>query len=86
MEQKEVVKEIKIVEISHKHLFRKNEKGEIDNWTFDNEYHNGPFCVKCCERFCEHCQSEKFNEDCSEVHYVADDGKIYMEISDKSSD
>lgn len=78
-----VIKEIKIVETSNKHLFRKNEKGEIDNSVYENGYHNGPVCVKCGYTFCYHCNPLGYDADCQHIHHVADDGKIYQEISDK---
>lgn len=78
-----IIKEIKIIETSRKHLFRKDRKGEIDTLAWDWEHCNGPVCVKCGHTFCEHCNPKGYDEDCQYTHHVADNGKIYQEISDK---
>ena len=34
----------------------KREDGEIDIWVLDDDYHNGPGCVKCRDLWCYHCR------------------------------
>ena len=38
-----------------RHLWYKDENGNIDEWRCDNGFHNGPECQICHTAFCEHC-------------------------------
>ena len=54
-----------------KHKWRKNENGEIDDFAFDYDYHNGVVCEICGEAVCVHCNPdwEKL-EDCEDDYYT----------------
>ena len=42
--------------------------GEIDNFAFEYEYHNGPVCERCGFTFCMYCQPEGWDdESCPET-------------------
>lgn len=50
---------------SKKHLWRLDEKGEIDIFAMDYGYCNGPVCRVCGHSFCVHCNGRdlKFHPD-----------------------
>lgn len=47
------------------HELRLDLDGRVDYWAYEycgingDEYHNGPVCVACLERWCEHCDRQK---------------------------
>lgn len=84
--EKPIIKEIKIVEISKKHLFRINEKGEFDLKGDGCGEHYNTTCVKCLRQLCQFCNEKRYFGDCEHEHYVAENGKIYMEINGKCKD
>lgn len=47
-----------------KHDFYLDERGEIDIWRVDQDYHNGPECRRCGESWCEHCSPYCYDEVC----------------------
>ena len=38
------------------HDWKTNEKGELDDFAWDQEYCNGPMCKRCYYAFCIHCE------------------------------
>ena len=38
------------------HVLKCDEDGDIDYWVLVYGYHNGPGCVNCNDRWCEHCE------------------------------
>jgi len=47
------------------HLFRTTDnEGTIDNWALDSGFHNGPKCVSCKQKFCEHCEPDVYVDIC----------------------
>lgn len=54
-----------------KHKWRKDKNGEIDDFAFDYDYHNGVACEICGEAVCVHCNPdwEKL-EDCEDDYYI----------------
>jgi len=47
-----------------KHHFRKEEDGSVDVFALDADYHNGPYCLRCDEYFCMHCNRNVLTEEC----------------------
>ena len=52
-----------------RHLWYKDENGNIDEWRVDNGVHNGPECQICHTAFCEHCTPDWSTTECEIGHY-----------------
>nr|UWG15763.1 MAG: hypothetical protein [Bacteriophage sp.] len=52
-----------------RHLWYKDENGNIDEWRVDNGFHNGPECQICHAAFCEHCTPDWSTTECEIGHY-----------------
>lgn len=39
------------------HVWKRDANGEIDEFGYDDDNHNGPCCVACGYGFCHHCHS-----------------------------
>lgn len=52
-----------------RHLWYKDENGNIDEWRVDNGLHNGPECQICHTAFCEHCTPDWSTTECEIGHY-----------------
>jgi len=61
-----------------KHKWQKLKNGEINSFGWWEDIHNGPICVECGFKPCEHCRCDKGYEDdeCS----GRDGFKIYTSI------
>lgn len=55
--------------ITKRHLWYKDENGNIDEWRADNGFHNGPECQICHTAFCEHCTPDWSTTECEIGHY-----------------
>jgi hypothetical protein len=53
------------------HQWRLDERGDVDDFGLDVDYHNGPVCVSCGYSFCQHCQ-EGPDDDCPGPPTLAD--------------
>lgn len=60
---------------SRKHLWYKNENGEIDMWRLDVGFHNGPECQVCHASFCVYCTPNFDDEECDAGHYYCSECK-----------
>lgn len=48
-----------------KHKWKRDEKGNVDEWAWDLDYHNGVMCEVCGECYCIHCNPNyDKREDC----------------------
>jgi len=54
---------------TRKHLWYKEDDGEIDLWRLDVGFHNGPACQVCGESFCVNCNKDWENTECRIGHY-----------------
>lgn len=45
-----------------KHTWKLDEYGNIDDFAYDNDTHNGPSCVKCNYSGCHHCEPEMYDD------------------------
>lgn len=52
-----------------RHLWYKDENGNIDEWRVDNGFHNGPECQIRHTAFCEHCTPDWSTTECEIGHY-----------------
>lgn len=56
------------MEVKHKkktykrHAWVRTTDGKIDYFAFENGFHNGPCCKRCSYSFCEHCNSDGWND------------------------
>ena len=69
--EKQIPKKPKHTYIKHgKHTWKKDKNGEIDDFAWDFDYHNGVVCEVCGETVCVHCNPNYDKlEDCEENIY-----------------
>ena len=70
--EKQIPKKAEHKVIKHgKHKWRKDKNGEIDEFAFDYDYHNGVVCEICGEAVCVHCNPDYDKlEDCEADYYI----------------
>jgi hypothetical protein len=44
------------------HDWERKENGDIDDFAYDGDYHNGPMCKRCYYSFCIHCDPNGWNK------------------------
>ena len=69
--EKQIPKKPKYTYIKYgKHTCAKKENGEIDDFAFDYEYHNGVVCEVCGKAVCVHCNPQYDSmTDCEDEYY-----------------
>ena len=40
------------------HVLKLDKSGNIDKFALDTEHHNGPKCINCKRRLCNHCDDK----------------------------
>lgn len=67
-----------------KHVWQKDDNGNIDEFAVDSGFHNGPRCIICHDEFCTHCEPSWENTgcyrehfECKECHAVVDENAKY---------
>lgn len=60
---------------TNKHLWYKDESGEVDEWRVDCGFHNGVECQICHESFCIHCTPDWDEQECEVGHYLCSECK-----------
>lgn len=53
-----------------KHMWHRDEKGQIDMWYLDHGFHNGPGCEICGLSVCEHCEPDWAEQECGIGYFV----------------
>lgn len=69
--EKQIPKKLKHVLIKYgKHTWKKNEDGEVDDFAWEYDYHNGVICEVCGRSICVYC-NPKYDEltDCEEEYW-----------------
>ena len=54
---------------TNKHLWCKDEDGNVDEWEWDAGFHNGPECQVCHATPCVHCTPNWAETECEKGHY-----------------
>ena len=69
--EKQIPKKPKSTHIKYgKHTQAKKENGEIDDFAWDYEYHNGVVCEVCGKTVCVHCNPQYDRlTDCEDEYY-----------------
>lgn len=63
--EKQIPKKPKhIHEEYEKHQWEKDENGNVDEWAYTSEFHNGVVCERCHEIKCVHCNPDYDEEPC----------------------
>lgn len=62
LKERKAKQPIHIHEEFQEHDWYRNEAGEIDDFAFDVDYHNGPMCKRCYYSFCMHCDPNGWNK------------------------
>lgn len=60
----EPMKPVHVHEEYPEHDWELDEKGRVDEFVLDLDYHNGPMCKRCGWSFCEHCNPEGWKTPC----------------------
>lgn len=69
--EKQIPKKPKhIHEEYEKHQWKRDENGNIDEWTFEVGFCNGVSCERCYTTHCIHCNPDYDNEPCIVDKYV----------------
>lgn len=64
-----------------KHIWEKNDDGEIDEWAWDHEFHNGVCCEICHKRPCVHCEPDyDEKQDCHEHYICSECGRVVFAL------
>ena len=69
--EKQIPKKPKYTHIKYgKHTWEKKENGEIDDFAWDYDYHNGVVCEVCGKTVCVHCNPQYDRlTDCEDEYY-----------------
>lgn len=67
-----------------KHLWYKNDSGEVDMWRLDHGFHNGPECEVCGKCFCGHCEPDWAENECEIGYYVCSECKQPTKTGDSN--
>lgn len=60
-----------------KHIWKKNDDGENDEWAWDYEFHNGVCCEICHKNTCIHCEPDyDEKQDCREHYICSECGRV----------
>jgi hypothetical protein len=66
---------------TRKHLWKKDDDGEIDKWAWDYEFHNGPSCEICHATPCEHCEPDyDEKQNCREHYMCSECGRVVLAL------
>ena len=63
LKEQEANEPIHIYEEYPEHDWKRKENGEIDDFAFDGDYHNGPYCKRCHYSFCIFCDPNGWNKE-----------------------
>lgn len=53
----------------NEHMWSKDDNGEIDDFAWERDFHNGPFCELCYSTPCIHCNPDWENSKCRVTSY-----------------
>lgn len=62
----------------HKHMWKKGYDGKIDEWVWENGFHNGPQCELCYATPCVHCNPDWEASECSEISYECSECQTHV--------
>ena len=78
---------------TRKHLWKKNNDGEVDEWAWECGYCNGPECEICGATFCVHCDKRnieihpdgksRYDEENCKPHYICSECGRAVKEDDK---
>ena len=83
LEEIKIKRELKKPKHINKHLWKKDEFGEIDEFAYSVDYHNGPVCKVCGYSFCIHCHPEQIESDCYIGYYICPECNKIVNKEDK---
>lgn len=53
-----------------KHKWKTDKNGDVSEWAWDHEYHNGPVCEICGARPCVHCKPGWQDDEGCDEHFI----------------
>lgn len=63
LKEQEAKPPVHIYEEYPEHDWERKENGDIDDFAYDGDYHNGPMCKRCYYSFCIHCDPDGWNKE-----------------------
>ena len=63
LKEQEAKPPVHIHEEYPEHDWERKENGDIDDFAYDGDYHNGPMCKRCYYSFCIHCDPDGWNKE-----------------------
>ena len=63
LKEQEAKPPVHIHEEYPEHDWERNKNGDIDNFAYEGDYHNGPACTRCHYAFCIHCDPDGWNKE-----------------------
>jgi len=67
----------------NKHLWKREENGNIDIFAFEVGFHNGPECEVCGESFCHHCEPGCYEGVCKIGYFECENCHGLIDSGDK---
>lgn len=66
---------------TRKHLWKKDEDGEVDEWAWEHGFHNGVRCEICHKTPCAHCEPDyDEKQDCREHYICSECGRVVIDF------
>lgn len=62
LKEQEAKPPVHIHEEYPEHDWERKENGDIDDFAYDGDYHNGPMCKRCYYSFCIYCDPNGWNK------------------------
>jgi hypothetical protein len=62
LKEQEAKPPVHIHEEYPEHDWYRDKNGDIDDYAYDGDYHNGPMCKRCHYGFCIHCDPDGWNK------------------------
>lgn len=66
---------------TRKHLWKKDDDGEVDEWAWESGFHNGVHCNICYKSICVHCEPDyDEKQDCREHYMCSECGRVVLDL------
>lgn len=64
------------------HMFAVTSDGCIHDFAYEDDYHNGPYCYACDGDFCQHCETDLYQQTCGGVaEIIAEQALFSYEVT-----
>lgn len=59
------------------HMFAVTSDGYIHDFAYEYDYHNGPYCYACDGGFCQHCETDLYQQTCDGVAEILSEQALF---------